>query len=405
MNDIVILSGIFNSFLENEIDYVKKWHNIAAILISCDDTKERVGKILQKHGISPEVVFTYKKRYWNVFKLIRWLFRKEVRSEIITKCFTGEKKLKRLAYVVLYGMYAMSLEKTIKKIPFHSNNICLYSYWMSVTAYALAYLKTKEKYSGFKMICRAHGFDLYKERSSMNYIPFRSFINEQLDLISFISGNGRSYFEREFPEPHNKQVSYLGTKNPFHILKQIGAKSEICIASCSSIIQLKRLDLIISVMAGLDGIPIRWIHLGSGELMGEMKSLASSKLAGTSVVYEFIGQVSNSEILGIYQNNDVDFFINLSDTEGLPVSIMEAMSMGIPVIARTVGGIAEIVCKDSGLLLDGRWDDRNYQTIRDFVKCRIDDMAKYQGLSKASFEIWKSKFNAEKNYSEFFANL
>ena len=32
-------------------------------------------------------------------------------------------------------------------------------------------------------------------------------------------------------------------------------------------------------------------------------------------------------------------FINMSDSEGVPVSIMEALSIGIPVIARAVGGI------------------------------------------------------------------
>ena len=44
-------------------------------------------------------------------------------------------------------------------------------------------------------------------------------------------------------------------------------------------------------------------------------------------------------------------FINVSSTEGIPVSIMEAMSFGIPVIATAVGGTPEIVNNENGYLL------------------------------------------------------
>ncbi len=62
--------------------------------------------------------------------------------------------------------------------------------------------------------------------------------------------------------------------------------------------------------------------------------------------------MSNDKILDVYEQFDVDFFINLSDSEWIPVTIMEAMPMGIPVIDRNVGGISEIVNKSNGLLLD-----------------------------------------------------
>ena len=45
-------------------------------------------------------------------------------------------------------------------------------------------------------------------------------------------------------------------------------------------------------------------------------------------------------------------FINLSSSEGIPVSIMEAQSFGIPVIATNVGGSGEIVVSETGVLVD-----------------------------------------------------
>jgi len=46
----------------------------------------------------------------------------------------------------------------------------------------------------------------------------------------------------------------------------------------------------------------------------------------------------HNDVLNYYASNPVDVFINTSSSEGLPVSIMEAMSFGIPVIATNVGG-------------------------------------------------------------------
>jgi glycosyltransferase involved in cell wall biosynthesis len=50
--------------------------------------------------------------------------------------------------------------------------------------------------------------------------------------------------------------------------------------------------------------------------------------------------------------NSVDLFLNVSTTEGVPVSIMEAFSAGIPVYATNVGGTSEIVNSGNGKLMD-----------------------------------------------------
>ena len=65
----------------------------------------------------------------------------------------------------------------------------------------------------------------------------------------------------------------------------------------------------------------------------------------------FMGYVPNVEIMQFMEESNVDVFINLSTSEGVPVSIMEAQSYGIPVIATNVGGTGEIIDKDNGILL------------------------------------------------------
>ena len=172
----------------------------------------------------------------------------------------------------------------------------------------------------------------------------------------------------------------------------------MCIASCSSIIAVKRIDLIIDVLSKLH-IPFLWIHLGDGELRGEMEKYACSKLR--SGAYEFLGYVDNEEISSIYEKYDVDFFLNLSDSEGVPVSIMEAMSMGIPAIARNVGGNREIIDGENGLLLK---DTMYEQQIEQIVSKRFQK-EEYEKLVDASYDIWEQNYCDEENYKRFFDAL
>ena len=86
------------------------------------------------------------------------------------------------------------------------------------------------------------------------------------------------------------------------------------------------------------------------------------------------------------------------------MSIMEAMSYSIPVIATDVGGVKEIVDNNiNGYLLDKEFESEDLSKL--IEKIINMETKQYISLCKEAFSKWNSQFNASKNYNEFYANL
>lgn len=96
----------------------------------------------------------------------------------------------------------------------------------------------------------------------------------------------------------------------------------------------------------LRGLPMRLVLVGEGPQRGELEALAEA--LGISSSVEFMGYQDNVETF----LSTFDFFVLPSLTEGIPLSLLEAMANGLPVVATNVGGIPEIVVhQESGLLV------------------------------------------------------
>jgi len=260
-------------------------------------------------------------------------------------------------------------------------------------------------YHGIIRITRAHGSDLYEERTPTGYLPLMRFLSERLDSIFFISENGRSYFRNKLrTEGPGLKVSYLGTFRPCEA-SCTGEDGDFVIVSCSNMIALKRIDLIIKALSLVTtSEKIKWIHFGEGVLKDELTDLATRSLSDSeNISWHFMGFIPNNELLRFYSSNRVDLFINTSASEGIPVSIIEAQSFGIPVIATDVGGVREIVRSGTGSLLD---PDFTPAELADIIEQYITmDRDKTGEIRKNAFENWKMNFNAEDNYGNFIESI
>jgi len=154
----------------------------------------------------------------------------------------------------------------------------------------------------------------------------------------------------------------------------------------------KRVHLVPQVLARVAG-PLHWVHFGDGPTRAGVEHAA--RKMGTGVTWEMRGHVDRQELLRFYEKQRVDAFISLSAIEGLPVSIMEAISYGIPVVATDVSGVPEIVNHHTGRLVPA---DAPPDRIADAVRFILSG----QGPSRGEiFAFYRAHFCAERNFSAF----
>lgn len=269
-----------------------------------------------------------------------------------------------------------------------------YDYWSLNSTLALAMLKKHNPNISF--IARAHGYDLYDERNLNVGVLFRNFVLKYIDTLFVISQQGKTYLENKIPNKwHSKlHVSRLGVLKT--TVNNIQIENSYTLVSCSSLSDFKNVHQIPLVLQNIEDLTINWIHFGDGEMKEEL--IKNATLLPKNIKFEFKGNVGNNEVISFYQENKVDIFLSLSDTEGIPVSMMEAQSFGIPIIAKPVGGIPEIVMDNiTGKLLK----NQNHQIIAEEIKKELlNPKSKEQIL-----DSWNNNFNADLNYKRFIEML
>lgn len=407
--------GTGESFLDYELSHLEASFKRIVIISSNSKSPLRV-------KLSDQVaVYRYNTEagflYWLLFpfhlcrhfKRIKLLyknelgFRKEIRQELNPK--QRRWILKRILKAIDLHDF---VRKTLAREKLSSDTL-LYSYWLNTGAHAISLIEDP----GFKKIARGHGSDVYEYVQPSGIHPMHHRLSKYLDGLFFISEFGKSYFEKQFQSKgQNTLLSRLGIAVPEKASKLSQAESktspdnsEFTIVSCSNVNWLKRLERIIDGLAMLESDQkVRWKHFGDGPLMKDMAAYAKEKLSNNpDIFYSFEGQVTNREVHAFYSENRVDLILNVSETEGIPVSIMEAQAYGIPAIATDVGGSSEIVNAKTGILLDKEF--KNSQLVSALNKFLSMPDKERNEFSENCRANWNERYNAGKNFDRFMKDV
>lgn len=401
--------GFGETFVEQEIQVAAKKFEEIIILVYKANLKEKERSVPRNVKVIPLCDLSRYKKICHYIGLTPYLFSKDIWKEL-KKHKTLFEKRRSLAFYLETLLKEHQAVGKIKEIIQKDQNCIVYSYWFSDTAYLGFRLLKRCNLLGKRIfVSRAHGYDLYKERNNGEEFPFRKQIFENISKVYPCSKQGEDYLRREYPQFYSKiEKKYLGVEIQQTIDEKRVNKNEFHIVTCSNIIPLKR---VIRLAEALQIIQeenpeivknIKWTCFGSGASEGELQKFCRKFLSSLKI--QFKGNMKNEEILEFYRMANIDIFVNLSTTEGLPVSIMEAMAHQIPVIATAVGGTPEIVIDgQNGVLLDKEFS--NEQLVNAIKQIYFLDANSKARMNKNAYETSKKHFDAEKNYNDFYEEI
>ncbi len=391
--------GKNEAFIENEFPFLKQ--NFSKIIIILTKNSNEKSRIQEDEKIKIVQLNTKKTFYTYIQPLLLSFFYLEVIKIIFNSSF--KEIVTKIKIAFRSAQNGLKNYNQLKKIVDKQDDNYFYSYWFNDNAITVASLK--KQFPTSKSIVRGHGWDVYFERNTANYLPFRKYVLGTIDLCTIISQNGCDYLNEKTKNKYNRKIkaSRLGTLNNRTLSQKNKGEKRFSIVTCSNIIPLKRLELLVKSLSK-STLSIHWTHFGTGSSELEIKTIASKLLKEKpNISYQFKGQITNVQLYDYYAQNEIDLFVNLSIYEGIPVSIMEAFSFGIPCIATNVGGTSEIVSQENGMLIDVNSSTENICNLIETFLLQPNEI-KAEISSKAR-KTWEEKYNAKKNYTEFIALL
>lgn len=244
---------------------------------------------------------------------------------------------------------------------------------------------------------RIHRGDLYKHSDfigQMHIWPWRQKALKSFDSILSVSQEGTEYLKRTHAL-NNVFTVYLGSRRPPETRQDFSKIDCSLFVSVANIIPLKRLEKIAEIIRSLNR-PITWHHFGSARKADydvELKTRIDGLLAGTDHRVIWHGQKTIAEIFSFYLKSTPGLFISTSESEGIPVSVMEAMSCGIPVLTTDAGGSHELVAKN-GFCLPIDFDITEAST---WISQNLENTENVTFMAQQSLHLWTERFDFDKN--------
>ena len=199
------------------------------------------------------------------------------------------------------------------------------------------------KMLGLPYTLTAHAFDIYMEPDTDE---LRKVMNEA-DLVVTISEYNKNCLRDEIGVNNKIEVIRCGIDLDKFKPQKIGADDRIRLLTVARLVEKKGIAYLIkAIPVVIEEVPnCNLTIIGSGLLYGILQQLVRDLDIERYV--QFRGDVSDSKLIRYYK--EVDMFIlpcivtENGDRDGIPVAMMEAMTMKLPVISTNVSGIPELV--------------------------------------------------------------
>jgi glycosyltransferase involved in cell wall biosynthesis len=147
----------------------------------------------------------------------------------------------------------------------------------------------------------------------------------------------------------------------------------------------KRVDLLIEATKSLDNLELHIV--GDGSQRNYLESIKNKNI------------VFHGEIDGFNDFEKYDIFSLISDSEGLPLSALEAMSLGMPILLSDVGGCFELI-HENGILVKNN--------VNEIKRAILECILNKETFSKKSIELFTKFYNLDLNkdvYVDYYKDI
>ena len=306
-----------------------------------------------------------------------------------------------LAYSSYVEIYRRLLKKFIRENNLDLSNTLFYTFWFDFSTASLSLI------NGAKFVTRTHRHDLYEDRSFISkWWRLKSLASVM--TVFTVADIGTQYLTSLYPDYAEKFfLSRLGTlKNNIEdggneIGKSETGPMQLSMIGISRLSPekglIRQFDFIIQFAARHPEIKISYLHIGDGPLMKDLSQVVS--VAPTNLNIKLTGALHNSYVHEILSTHYFDLSILLSESEGCPIALCEAISYGIPIVATSVDGIPEIINGGGGISLDPCPD---YEA---FEKAVLTIKANSATFRSDALKNWNDNFRSDKLRPPFAAYL
>ena len=388
-----------DSFVKPEYAYLREKFHVTVIAAEVEKAEENVCN----NSIDSCIIPTTQSLPDKLISLLRFLCEKDCYIEMLAIIRDKKQVFKRMYRALMFGTAAETFYRRLqKKTGLNKNTHALfYFYWFDYKCFGLT--MHKHKFPNIKIIARTHGYDLYDYRELYERQFFKPQMDAKLEKLIFAAQFAKEYYLERYRKQDSKKypLHRLGVaeKNMSAEIRRAEYKDEFLLLSCSNAIPIKRVDLIIDGLSVIADKKIKWVHIGGGNELDRLQKMAQKKLGGkNNIQFEFADILPNDKVISFYKEHYVSCFITTTSTEGgSPVSVQEALSFGVPIIAASIGELPQMVSDNGILLSENPTGEEVGRAIEHMAE--IYSMAEYFTMCEQSLRIFRDKFDADRNFS------
>jgi glycosyltransferase involved in cell wall biosynthesis len=173
---------------------------------------------------------------------------------------------------------------------------------------------------------------------------------------------------------------------------RLGGSETFTVGHIGSMVSAKGWRLVVDAARNLrkDGMLIKVVLAGRGDEEEQAREVAQN--SGGWVTFQGFVPDPRKSLMP-----QLDALVLMSEQEGLPMAIIEALSIGLPVIATPVGGVPEaVVHEKNGLLVS-----RTVESLMEAIKRLAGDQKFHAALSAQAREDFEQRFEISKIVSAY----